>query len=734
MTFDAAGNRGAPVNVSVALPDAEGTATGVAPNSDTVEPSPDLVRSVVDNGDGTVTLTVGTAPTARGAKAGARWRIGSAQVSGTPVAGQNQCDYFGFQLSGGQPGSTLVRPFAGAPYGLMQRNTVVQTDISGSYCKVTGPRATIDEAYKTFDRAWVVEGSAVGPRYSGDVGYADKAKLPFGCTASSGATFSATADFSDISGRADIKWTGSGTPSVEVSVTAKPTFTLEAKVSGNLTCTPSLGKGLFLPLGSTPLVLELKPEATVTIDASVDATLTFRPTLTLSTTQAKNHLTVPAPVLSGAAEATLDAGLYLNASLMVAGVAGIEGKIGPHLTAPLTSPFCGDLSIHASLALKVDVLFRNWTQPLASGDFAHTKVGDCPGLDGSVQLGPSGRGQSLDAELDETGQVLLHDYNCYGRTTVRATNVTTSVGDDAICFTNDMTSDAKAVMYPQYSRKNVVPQSQVDCPDPQGYMYRWDRATKATAWIDLGGACHYQAFKVSDNGRWLAVLVDESGGRLLLRDLETGSTTEIAPPCEWCAPRGVSDDGSRVVYDGRTQLVTRDGDVVDGATEAAVYVWERGVGSMRIAGGGAATDDVRVLSTSRDARTVAFSRTPGAAGAMNELHLWRAGTGAEQVPIGDNNGYLAVSLSADGSVAGVTYREPAGDELWRSSLYWSDSQVLQTVEELGFAHTASQLVLSGDGSTMAFNTEDTLVAEDVDSSTAYDDDYDWYFAEVPPPA
>lgn len=393
ITIDAAGNRGVALSTAVVLPDEAGTAAGVVALPGTVQPSPSLLQSATDNPDGTRTLFIGFAPEAdaaasRRAKTStaiegdtASWQVGGRRVSATLLAGLDQCAVFGFYSTSSdlRRGATVVRPNRNAPKGVMTRVANATPAVSGLGCLVTGPHATIDQTYKKFDDSWAISAEKIGPKYDGDVEpFADKQKLPFGCTSDNDVKFTATADFSDLSGFAKISWNGVSQPSVEFTLTAAPEFTLSGTASGSFECEQEPQRGLAIPLGSTPFILELTPQASFNIQGSATIELGFRPKLTLSTVAAKNTLSVPPPTIDTSAEANLEAKLYLNASLTLGGTVGLEGEIGPRLQAPLEAPFCGDLSLHAALSLKAEVWFLGkWSHALASGDLATGQIGDC---------------------------------------------------------------------------------------------------------------------------------------------------------------------------------------------------------------------------------------------------------------------------------------------------------------------------------------------------------------------
>lgn len=463
--------------------------------------------------------------------------------------------------------------------------------------------------------------------------------------------------------------------------------------------------------------------------------------------QYERHATSSAKVIKVTAAGSVTGGVYGSGQLDLYDLAGPYAQVGyqvkgevssdqeGRLTCELTHGPVAEVGLRTSYA--IEKLTGEQLTPLnAKFELAVLFANGCPGqraLTGDVELGPDASDQGVRPELDYDGQVLLHDRSCRSYVTDRRTNDTKSVGDDGICFINEMTSDGKTVVYPEYAREPLVPASQRDCPDPAGYMYKWDRASNKTTWMDLSGACHYQVFSLSGNGRFLVYRVDGDGG-LVLRDLVQGTNTQIGQPCDSCMPIGVSDDGNIVAYNGTTQYVARDGDQPEGQYEPAVFTWRRGAGTTIVSGGDSATLRTFGVALSADGTTLAYTRADDVDDATDQLYVRDHSGNTHHIAIPDwvGEAELKLSLSADGAVGAAAYGTSEGGEWYeRAGVFWTEDATFASLEDLGLARTATQVAVSGDGRTLAFDTEDRLVEKDVDYSRAYTEDADWYFAAIP---
>jgi hypothetical protein len=136
---------------------------------------------------------------------------------------------------------------------------------------------------------------------------------------------------------------------LKLDISGTPKFTLSINFQGNVECTAK--ELVTVPLGDTGLDLEIGPELKFSADGTVGAAFTWAPTIDFGFTLNKHGFTDVTHSLSngGGVDFTGDG----SASLLLAvdakvetlgGVAGIEGVIGPEVTAEVTADSASDSS------------------------------------------------------------------------------------------------------------------------------------------------------------------------------------------------------------------------------------------------------------------------------------------------------------------------------------------------------------------------------------------------------
>lgn len=291
-------------------------------------------------------------------------------------------------------GHVLVLPAsAQAPQGLLGRVTAVTT--TGGERVVTTTPATLDEAYSTFrvsvstaltDEQVGVAATASGgrsaaaaPSFGGGWSAVD-----FSCTGPGGKpSVSVTADLSDV--HADISMDANVfEPYLNVLVTARPRFEVNTGFTGAASCRlTSAALTATIPVSpAPPLLLELRPQLTLSADGEVSIGSWWEPRAAVGFQARKDGVTEShgfgiAADLQVVGEGSLTAMLGLGAELSLAGRVGLGGAFGPALEV-LVDVVTGCVEVSAALRLdltvEADVFVREWVFTVAKGTFARRVI------------------------------------------------------------------------------------------------------------------------------------------------------------------------------------------------------------------------------------------------------------------------------------------------------------------------------------------------------------------------
>jgi hypothetical protein len=154
---------------------------------------------------------------------------------------------------------------------------------------------------------------------------------------------------------------------LKLDISGRPTFTLSVDFKGNVECTAETT--VTVPLGETGLELKIGPKLTFTADGEVDAGFTWQPTIDFGFTLNRHGFTNVVHSLKNGGgidftgKGTASLSLGVDATVQTdGGVAGIEGFLGPVLTATVTADsatgttcWSGTLSGEADFKAFVDV-------------------------------------------------------------------------------------------------------------------------------------------------------------------------------------------------------------------------------------------------------------------------------------------------------------------------------------------------------------------------------------------
>jgi streptogramin lyase len=313
--------------------------------SGTVQASPEEVRSVSGDPDGTLRITL---------------RKGSARP---------------------KVGRPFIVPISGvAPSGVLGIVTSV-VGIKGGQVAVKTRPAALDEAYAQLRIE--LEGATLGELESSAGASMSTAKL-FTCTGSGpAAKFDIDSDFSKLKpdflldiGRPEIFFILSGTAQLDVDLSSKASAS--CKYTGNAKFT--------IPIYGTPVVVTIKPTINGSLSGEVGAGFAWSPRMAVGIQKGPgvdqsfhtlNKGTISTPSFHGSAQAKAFAGVSVGVS--VAERVGIEGTAGPQLNAGVSasgSSICLDAkaTLHADLSAYADVFVKRWSFSIAKGDFGELQL------------------------------------------------------------------------------------------------------------------------------------------------------------------------------------------------------------------------------------------------------------------------------------------------------------------------------------------------------------------------
>lgn len=164
------------------------------------------------------------------------------------------------------------------------------------------------------------------------------------------------------------------------SLSGSPRFGLALETTGKAECHYT-GPGLPpIPIGGTPVVITIKPAMKANVLAAASASFTWSPDIEVGM-EKKLGFKPHGVVHLDRGEANLDdfggsahASIFLgvNATISVAGRAGLEGALGPQLDLDLTSDSLATCieataAAHVELSAFADVFIKRWSFKIAEG-------------------------------------------------------------------------------------------------------------------------------------------------------------------------------------------------------------------------------------------------------------------------------------------------------------------------------------------------------------------------------
>jgi alpha-tubulin suppressor-like RCC1 family protein len=303
-------------------------------------------------------------------------------------------------------GAVIVAdPSAAAPTGLFATVTAIARLPDGSVRLTTRP-AALNEAFSTFRAELGGSLAELASQTGRDARAHAAAAVGFKCNTSGAITPSLSLDLSKFIVSAELD-TSAASPYLEFSLLASPEVTLGLQTSGATKCVATFPKQERKIWG--PLFVSYQPIVTLEADGSVKLTYAWHPFFSYVLARGRgqdrderlfnSHGTL---TLSGQVHA--HARLQVDASVSLAGRAGLEGSITPHVDAtgtvvatPPPSRACltATGAVDYELNAFADVFVAHWSFTLAKGDFlSGTIFNGCTTLTGSGggSTGSSGGG------------------------------------------------------------------------------------------------------------------------------------------------------------------------------------------------------------------------------------------------------------------------------------------------------------------------------------------------------
>jgi len=241
--------------------------------------------------------------------------------------------------------------------------------------KVTVRPAALDQAYAKLDiRLRNAELDEL------DASASSVLSREFRCTGSRDSRFDVDPDFSGLRPRFELNIRRRELL-FQLAGTAR--FDVGLEVTADASC-KYVGKDqIDIPIASTPVVVTLKPAFSAGATGKIETGFGWEPGLRVGVQRKRGrsrpfHDIYPnlgsVNVLPSHGNAQAELFLGLNVGVSVAGRVGIEGEMGPKVTADAeirNGEACidADGSIHAGLTAYVDVFVKSWNYKLATADF-----------------------------------------------------------------------------------------------------------------------------------------------------------------------------------------------------------------------------------------------------------------------------------------------------------------------------------------------------------------------------
>lgn len=316
-------------------------------------------------------------------------------VSGTPSGRQRVILTRGASVP--KVGRALVLPVSrAAPRGLLGVVIRVRRAPGGRVVVWTKP-GTLDDAYSNFrvslDGTLEELGARIGGGQAGAAGRPRARPAAGGLGAlfrCKGGAKPAVKTEIDLFGKVSVHGQLDARPAdpyLAFQLVGRPELSIDYRFAGAANCTART-RPIVIPIGSTPLVVTLRPKFTVSASGQFTVGYQWRPFFNVefargrgldrNVRQFQSHGT---PTATG--RAGFDAFLGLDAQLTLGGRVGVGGEIGPQLTGSASArttasgtEACLDLNAALRLALtaNADVFVKRWTFTLYSGTFLNRQI------------------------------------------------------------------------------------------------------------------------------------------------------------------------------------------------------------------------------------------------------------------------------------------------------------------------------------------------------------------------